>query len=152
MEQDIDTNKYILKFGIAYIIGLIALAAIFHFLDLNGGSGASIGVLIGAAMYSVGKFIEENKRIPNKKEKSKLVWFSLLASWATSIILLIIVVLALEGLGGFSELAKLALKLNVIVIIGIIFFVSAIYFLVLSWCYGGLANKQYEGLRKKGKI
>ncbi len=152
MEQNVEINQYILKFSIAYIIGLVALAAIFYFLDLDGGSGASIGALIGAAMYSSGKFIEENKRIPNKVEKSKLVWLSLLLSWVVSIILVVIFVLVFDGFEGLFELSNLMLELNAIVIFGILFFVSLLHFLALYWCYGGLAKKQCEGLKKKGKI
>lgn len=152
MEQDIVINRYIIKFSIAYAIGLIAITAIFIIFDLDHSSGASIGVLIGAAMYSVGKFIEENKRIPNKIEKSKLVWFSLISSYITSIILAVIVISALDGIQGLTELAKLIEKLNIVIISGATIVVSLIYFVILSWSYGSLAKKQYEGLQKKGKI
>lgn len=152
MEQNIVINKYIIKFSIAYAIGLVAITAIFIIFDLDHSSGASIGVLIGAAMYSVGKFIEENKRIPNKIEKSKLVWLSLISSYITSIVLAVIVISLLDGIQGLAELAKLIEKLNVVIIVGATVVVSLIYFVVLSWSYGGLAKKQYEGLQKKGKI
>ena len=152
MEQNIVIKKYIIKFSIAYAIGLVAITAIFIIFDLDHSSGASIGALIGAAMYSVGKFIEENKRILNKIEKSKLVWFSLISSYITSIVVAIIVISLLDGIQGLSEFAKLIEKLNVVIITGATVVVSLIYFIVLSWSYGGLAKKQYEGLQKKGKI
>ncbi len=152
MEQPIDINKYIYKFSIVYAIGLIALTAIFNIFDINHSSGVSIAILIAAAMYTVGKFIEENKRTPNKKEKSKLVWSSLIVSWVLSIILAIVIVLALNGTQGLFEISKLAEQLNIIVIAVILFVVSLLYFAVLSWSYGGLAKKQFEGLQKKGKI
>lgn len=152
MEQNIVINKYIFKFSVTYAIGLIALTAIFNIFDLDHSTGASIGVLIGAAMYSVGKFIEENKRIPNKAEKSKLVWLSLISSFITSIILAVIVISVLDDAQGLAELAKLLEKLNVVILSGATIFVLLIYFAVLSWSYGSLAKKQYEGLQKKGKI
>jgi len=152
MEQNIVINKYIIKFNIAYAIGLVAITAIFIIFDLDHSLGASIGILIGAAMYSVGKFIEENKRIPNKIEKSKLVWLSLISSYITSIVLAVIVILLLDGIQGLTELSKLIEKLNIVIIAGATVVVSLIYFVVLSWSYGGLAKKLYESLQKKGKI
>ena len=152
MEENIVINKYIIKFSIAYAIGLVVLTAIFNFFDLDHSTGASIGILIGAAMYSVGKFIEENKRTPNKTEKSKLVWSSFFISWVLSIILLIVFIFVIEGMPGLIELTKLAGKLNNAIIFGALIIVSLLYFSILSWSYGGLAKKQYEGLKKKGKI
>ena len=152
MEQDVNINRYIFKFSIAYFVGIIALAVILHVFELEHNSGASIAVLIGAAMYCVGKFIEENKRIPNKSEKSKMIWFSLLASWLISIIQLFIIVLIVDGAPILAELSSLIEKLNITIITGIVIFVSLIYFAILSWSYGSLAEKQLVALQKKGKI
>lgn len=152
MEKDVEVKSYIVKFGMAYTIGLIALSAIFQYFDLDHSTGASIGVLLGAAMYAVGKFIQDNKRIPSKKEKSKMVWTSFLISWVVSILLLVAIVLILGGGRGLGELAQLAEELNITIITGSIIFVSLLYLAVLYYSYGGLAQKQYEGLKKKGKL
>ena len=152
MEQDIDITKYIIKFSLGYVFGLIALAAIFYILDLEGNSGASIGVLIGAAMYAGGKFIQENKRVPNKKEKSKLVWLSLISSWVVSTFFLIAAVLILDGQQGLTDLSLLVEELNAVIITSVLLLVTLLHFAILSYSYGGLAKKQYLGLQKKGKI
>ncbi len=152
MEQSVDLTKYIIKFGITYTIGLIALFLISYIFDLDLGSGASIGVLAGSAVYSVGKFIRDNKRIPSKKEKSKMVWSSFAVSWLVPIFLLFIAVLVLGGGQGLAELSSLAAQANVAIIAGISIFVSLIYLAILYYSYGGLAKKQYDVLKKKGKI
>ena len=152
MEQNINITKYIVKFSLGYVFGLIALTVIFHIFDLDSNSGASIGVLIGAAVYAVGKFIQENKRVPNKEEKSKLVWSSLIISWGVSILLLIAAVLILDGQQGLADLFLLVEELNAAIIAGVLFFVTLLHFAVLSYSYGGLAKIQYRGLQKKGKI
>ena len=152
MQQTTNINKYIINFTLGYVIGLIALTIIFHFLNLENNSGASIGVLIGAAMFSAGKFIQDHKRVPDKKEKSRLVWTSLAISWLVSIVLLIASVLIFDGQQGLNDLSLLIQELNALIITGIIVFLSLIQFLVLSFSYGYLAQKQYTGLKKRGKI
>jgi hypothetical protein len=152
MEQSVDINKYILKFSIAYAIGLVAVTAIFYIFDLNGSSGVSIVLLISAAMYAVGEFIKEHKRTPNKSEKYKLAWLSLIISWVMSILLAVTITVALSGIQGLFELSDLALELNTIIIFVIIFIVSLLNFAILLWSYGGLANKKYKTLHKKGLI
>lgn len=152
MEQDVNINKYIIKFSLAYFIGIIALAVILNIFDIEHNTGASIAVLIGAAIYCVGKFIEENKRIPNKVEKSKMVWLSLIASWLISITQLIIIMILFEGAPILVEISSLMERINLIIVAGVVLLISIIYFAVLSWSYGSLAEKQLLALQKKGKI
>lgn len=152
MKQDVAITKYTIKFGVVYTIGLIVLSAIFYIFDLDHSSGASIGVLIGAAMYAAGKFIQDNKRVPSKNEKSKMVWSSFVILWLVSVMLLLIVVLIIGGNQGLTELTQLAAKLNVAIVVGVTIFVSLVYLAILYYSYGGLARKQFDGLKKKGKI
>jgi len=141
MDQEVDVTKYIIKFGVAYIIGLVVLLVIFGIFELDHSSGASIGVLIGAAIYAVGKFIQENRRVPSKSEKSKLVWSSFIISWLASVLLFIIVVLITSGTQGLSNLSQITTQLNISIIVGAAVFMSLIYLAVLYYSYGGLAKR-----------
>ena len=68
MIPDVKVTQYIFKFEIIYAIGLIAIAAISFVFDLDAGTGATVGLFIASAIYTVSQFIQDNKRIPNKKE------------------------------------------------------------------------------------
>lgn len=152
MAQGANLNRYIIKFSIAYIIGLVALTVVFYFFEFSLNSGMSAAILLGAAMYAAGTFVEENKRVPTKIEKSKLVWLSLVISWTISITLSMVFLLIMGGMEVLIELLYLGGEQNIVILIGALLFVSLLYFLALSWCYGGFAKKQYEALLKKGKI
>lgn len=152
MEQDVKINKYVIKFCFAYALGLVAVFAILYFLDLDGGSGLSFSVLISGGVYAGGKFVEDNKRAPDKQEKSKLVWLSLLSCCGLSVVYSVIIVLAVAGFDGLLYIYGIVKIINFMIILGAFLFVSLLYFLILSWCYGGFAKRQLKNLKKKGKI
>lgn len=152
MEQNISINKHIAKFGAAYFIGISAMSIIFHILEIDQSSGASIAILVGAAMYTVGKFIEENRRVPNKSEKSKLVWLSLLLSIFSSILILLLFIFALDGIQGLRELFGFIEEIDTTTLLIASLVAALIHFGALTFSYGYLARKQYEGLLKKGKF
>jgi len=152
MIQDVKVTQYIFKFGIIYAIGLSAISAISFVFDLDVGTGATIGLFVASAIYTVSQFIQDNKRIPNKNEKSKMVWFSFLVSWVVSVCLFVATLLILDGEQGLIALYELATELNIPIILGIFVFISLLHLAFLFYCYGGLAQKQYNSLKKKGKI
>ncbi|SDG35263.1 hypothetical protein SAMN05216571_110110 [Onishia taeanensis] len=152
MEQDVNINKYVIKFFFAYALVSVAAFAILYFLDIDANSGVSVAVLIGGAMYAAGKFLEDNKRMPSKQEKSKLVWLSLFSCWGLSIDSSIIIVLAMAGFDGLLYIYAIFKSMNFLIILGLFMFVSLLYFLILSWCYGGFAKRQLKTLQKKGKV
>jgi len=152
MKQAVGLNRYIVIFTIAYTIGLIALAALFYFFEFGQNAGASIGVLIGAAMYAGGKFIQEQKRIPTKEERSKLVWQSLGITWLVSVTLLAVTVLALDGEQDWTALTKQLDGFSLGLLAGAGAIVSLVYWWVLSFSYGGLTRRQFEGFLRRGKI
>jgi uncharacterized membrane protein len=152
MENTVDINKYIVKFGILYTIGIVVVTAILYAIDIDGNSGVSIAILMASAMYTAIKFIQDNKRIPNKSEKTKLVWSSLAVSWLLSVILFVALILFMEGFQGLAVISELIAELNTFLLLAILVLVSLIYLALLSWSYGGLAKKQYEKLLKTGKI
>ena len=152
MEQDVKIRKYVIKFCCAYALGLIAVSLTLYFLNIDTNSGASVALLFGGAVYAAGKFVEDNKRIPNKQEKSKLVWLSLFSCWGLSIASSIVIVLAIAGFDGLLYIYAIFKSMNFLIILGLFMFVSLLYFLILSWCYGGFAKRQLKNLQKKGKV
>ncbi len=150
--ESIGIRKYIITYGVCYTIGLVAVIGVLKLLELEGNSGVSIGVLIGSAMYAASKFISDNKRVPNKAEKSKLVWQSFLVSWLVSLILLLIIVASIIDLEEIPKLSEDITQTNIAIIMGATVFASLIQWGILTYSYGSLAKKQYATLVKKGKI
>lgn len=148
MTQDVNLSKYILRFGLFNIALLIGLSIVFSLLEIESGSGVSIGALMGAAIFAVAKFIQDNKRVPTSSEKTKLVWFSYLTSWLVSLLIVsIFVTLTSEHYQVINFM-----KSNPLILIGILAFLTVFYVGVLYLSYGYLARKQFESMKKRGKI
>lgn len=151
-DQGIEVRRYIGKFSIVYIVGTIGFAIVFGLLDVDGNFGLSIGLLMVSAMYAVGQFIKEQKRLPSELEKSSMIWGSLGVSWLLSILFTSLSTILLAAMGEKSEISGYFGELGLFYAIVVIFFTSLLYIGLLSWCYGGLAKKQFAALEKKGKI
>jgi hypothetical protein len=148
MTQDVKLSKYILRFGLFNLALLIGLSIVFAQLEIESGSGVSIGALMGAAIFAVAKFIQDNKRVPTSSEKTKLVWFSYLTSWLVSLLIVgIFVTLTSEHYQVINFM-----KSNPLILIGILAFLTVFYVGVLYLSYGYLARKQFESMKKRGKI
>ena len=147
-ENNIDVAKYVVRFALFYLLAVIAIAIVTILLKLDSNSGSMVSVLVAAMMTSL-KFINDNKRVPSAYEKKKLVWYSFAATWVVSLVL---VVLFLSISGELGAIIDLLSKAGYGLLFGVMLFVSALEILMLYFGYGWLANKQYEGLVKKGKI
>jgi polyferredoxin len=149
VEQGTSIGKYILLFAAAHLGLLIGLGILTAILDIDSNTGVTVGALMGAAILAISKFIRDNKRLPNKKEKWKLVWFSCLASWAVSMLLFIVIV-SLVGEG--AEIMQAISTLGAPLLLGVIAFLTLFYVGALYLAYGFVANKQMEALQRKGEI
>ena len=152
MDQNVDVLNYVIRFSIAYFLLLIVLGVFLTLLNIGGSTGGSIGALLGAVIFAVYKFVEDNKRIPNKTEKTKLVWLSFSASWLISILIMSIVIVFIEGISGFINLVSIFSQLSSVIIIGSSVFISIVYLIALSFGYGSFAKIHIKVLQMKGKI
>lgn len=147
MENSVSVKKYILIFGIVYLLFLIIVNILSFIWHIDLGRVGSI-MLITATMVASSKFITDNDRVPNKSEKYKLIWASLFVA----VLMEIILVLVLAGISNDLELSQLTnifSKVNIFVFIGIVLFVFLLMFLILLFSYGFLANRIFNGLQKK---
>ncbi len=159
MSVPINLKKYILIFVVANCIGSLTISAVFVFFKLSGGAGASIGVLCASSYVVIHKFIMDNARLPNKPEKIRLIIYSSIFCWLTSLLLLFVYLLIASMVypKEFQELLALLSFLRnggfpVFIILLVIVFELIIPVFVLWLCYGFIARKIYETLEKKGKI
>lgn len=150
MSKELSIGRYILKFGMVYMVGIIILSAGFIIFDLSHSAPASIIVLMGAAFFTASEFIQDHERIPNKKEKSMLIWLSLLMSWLVLLILILSAVLFLGGQQAMAEFGNMIRQISVFKLIATITLISLIYLAILFLSYGKLAQIQYSKMRNKG--
>lgn len=149
MEQEVGVVKYVAKFALAFLVILLAVGVVLSLLDMNSNAGITIAALMGAAVYAVSKFIEENRRVPVGAEKTKLVWFSFVAAWLISLIPFgVFASFTAEG----AEMLKTLRTASIPLLAGVIAFLSLFHLGTLWLSYGLLARKQFEALQKKGKI
>ncbi|MFW5427353.1 MAG: ABZJ_00895 family protein [Methylophagaceae bacterium] len=151
MAESIVISKYIKLFSIAYFLFLVVFGVALALLDIDGNAGTSIGSLVASIFIAVSRFVEDNKRIPNKTEKSKLVWYSFFSSWIISLLLFIAVVLFYGGIASFEFIPDISL--DNLITFGVVFFViSLIYLAGIYFCYGSFAKTALKSLQKKEKL
>lgn len=56
-------KPYLIRFSIAYLIGVIVVATAIALFDLKRGSTFNVAILMSSAYYAAAKFVEENRRI-----------------------------------------------------------------------------------------
>jgi len=147
-----DIKPYILRFGITYMTGIVILSVTFIFFNLDHSIGASIAVLMGSALLTVTKFIQNHKRVPTKREKTIFVLTSIILAWIISLLLMVFTALISGGQDAIFDLVNMVLKIGVPIIISTSIFITILYLAVLSYSYGSFANKQYESMKKKKNI
>lgn len=151
MESNVHVGKYVIRFGIVNLLLLVAIAVVLTLLGVDGNSGTSVAALIGAALAAGNRFLKDHKRLPNPSEKRRLTWLSLLAAVVVSLCLLVAFLL---WSGATRELLSMLPPgtYTAAVVLGVLAFVTALHFLALSFSYGFLLKRQYEGMIKKGVL
>lgn len=151
MTSDISIKKYLGIFALTYSVSAIALTAISFWLDLSNNTGTSIAILLVAAMVTSGIFVKDNKRVPSKSERNRLLWGSFGASWLISIILTLIVLALFTNKTEQAALLELMLGLGWIIIGLVVLFVSVLHWFILFLVYKLTAKRQLAALEKKAK-
>ncbi len=147
--NEVKILKYILRFSLIYLVAIILVGTILILLNIDSNSGAKIGALLAAVVMTIDKFLKDNKRIPNKQEKSKLVWGSLIASFIVSS-LVVVPLLILSG--EFSNIIKLISGESSKYFLAAFIFITVIYYLLLTFFYGSFSKSLYKNMKKKGEI
>ncbi len=152
MIKKLSIKQYILKFGTVYTLGIIILAVGFVIFELSHSTAASIIVLMVAAFFTVAEFIQDYERVPNKKERTMLIWSSFLTSWLVIAFLMLAAMLLLGGWQAVTELGSIVSQFDLTKMIGTIAMISLAYLLVLFFSYGKLAQMQYKAMRNKAAL
>lgn len=157
MEQETGVFKYVLRFGLTYMVLSLLVWLLLEVLNAISSLeiniyltlAVTLGALGGAAMFAVSKFIQDNKRIPASQEKSKLIWFSFLTSWLLQILVFFAAIIFLpEGKKMIEDIRSDGF----LFILFLIIFISVFYLGLLSLFYGNSAKKRFEIMQKQGQI
>ncbi|MBW9270738.1 MAG: ABZJ_00895 family protein [Candidatus Thiodiazotropha sp. (ex. Lucinisca nassula)] len=149
MEENVTIGKDVIWFAVINLALTVCFSIALILLEIDSNTSAIIASLVGAAMIAGSKFIQDHKRVPNRSEKTKLVWLSYLTSWLVSLLLLSGFILATsEG----SQLLGMVKSINMGIILGAIIFFSIVILATLSLSYGFLARKQLDDMKRKGVI
>lgn len=152
MSKDLSVRPYILRFGMVYVIGIIILSVGFIIFDLSHSAYASVIVLIGAVLSATSEFIQDTGRVPNSKEKSKLIWLTFLVTWLIFLILVFAAVLLLGGLQGMTEFGNMLSNIGATKLVGAVSIISLVNLLIMFFGYGKVAELQYNLLRNRGMM
>lgn len=152
MSTELSIGRYVLKFGMVYIIGIILLTTGFIIFDLSHSAYASVIILLGAVFFTASEFIQDYRRVPNKKEKSKLIWLSFLMSWLILVILVLAAVLFLGGQQAVAEFWNILRQAGAAKLIGAFALISLVHLTIFFLGYGKIAQIQYNKMRNNGVI
>ncbi|MGD8430151.1 MAG: ABZJ_00895 family protein [Ectothiorhodospiraceae bacterium] len=149
MEKEVPLTKYTLIFGVGYFAALVLVGVAVRIFDIGGSAGATPGALFAGAIIVVSRFLQDNRRPPSRSEKSKLAVLSLVMAWLVSIVLAALAMLLFGDIFGIQELFQTG---GAGIYFGVAAFFSFLYFVLLSFAYGPMAKKNFEAMRRKGKL
>lgn len=129
-------KKYVLVFASAYLVLTVVVATATTLIDFNGGAGLNVAVTLAATLFAGANFVKDQGRAPTLDETKAFSWRALVATWAVS---LVAVVLAVAFLLGPEEknavLRVLAWPMGYLIGLVAALFLSAIYYLVIRWSF-----------------
>lgn len=136
---------YLLVFSAVYTIATILFGCVSIFINVSS-SSSSIPILLAAGFFTSWHFVKREQRIPNKNEKTQLIWGSIACTFIISTIFVFIVAFAL----GQSKIwIELLLNAPIWIWIFAISFMILIEFITFYIGYGWYAKKCLIDLNKK---
>ncbi|MDD5359290.1 MAG: ABZJ_00895 family protein [Sulfurovaceae bacterium] len=150
MEENVNVKKYILIFGLIYFIASLIFIYIETYFKFNRHWFFSIETILGA-MIAVSFFILDNHRIPNKFEKSKLIWQSIVVVIFIDMLIGIVQVFYfnISFAPAFKNLSTASTALASFIIIIVALLVIGIpAYIALFLIYGYYAKSQHKNIEK----
>jgi hypothetical protein len=135
-------RRYVLVFGIAYLVLTVALAVLGEVLEVGAAVGLNIAATLGASFFAAARFAKELGRSPTSGEVGSFSWWGLLAVWVVSLTLVLVAIpLVSSGaeLGAMVKALASPMILAFVLVGGII--LSAIYFFALKWSFSWYAKR-----------
>lgn len=136
----VSVSNCILSFCAIYT-GLIILVQVMTYMfAMDLGSGASIMMLVVAAMGAAMKFTQKHKRAPGTGEKRSMIWLSLISAIFISLVASFLTSLILGGSEGVAEVKEIFASVSMTVWAVVFLLVLALHYVILSVIYGPVAR------------
>jgi len=130
-------KKYVIAFTIVNLVLTAVLALIVSVLRMNGGSGLGAGAAVSSAFLAGWLFFRDYDRAPSGDEKTSFAWKSVATIWVLSL------ALAAVALPFFMSSTDFVRALSLLAswpyggfFVGVLLFVSTIYYLGIRWSFG----------------
>ena len=146
--EPVSVTGYVFIFSAIYAGLMVLVQILVHAFDIDLGSGANSGMLVGAGLGAMMKFVNDHKRPPIKSEKRRLIWLSILSCFGVSVLVGAIALFIVGGSAAFSEISELVGTLPIAAWVGILFGVTILYYVMLRINYGWGARFYYKRLDK----
>lgn len=141
--------RYLLGFGIAYALAVIVVGLVAAFAPIGNNGGLSVAALLVGAVYASGRFVKEQQRVPDRSEKWRLAWGSLLTSVPVSV-MLAGGYLAISGEAQSLEVMVAALsEIRLPIVAAVVVLMLLVHLAVLWFAYGWFASWQHKALVRR---
>jgi hypothetical protein len=120
------------------LLFIISGIEIFFLKESMDNTSSFVASILGASIYNILKFLEDNKRIPYKLEKIKLIWSALFVIWFH---------LLISFVTNYNTI-----KIDYLLSFFMLIIISSILYITLNFIYGYFAKFQYNSMKKRGLI
>lgn len=150
VQKHVTLSRYYLMFAGIYAGALAGVGVLLSVLGFNSGTGANIGILLGAAVLTAGLFLKEQGRAPTASEKHHLSIGSTFAATIVSAIAAagLYAILSTEEKAELSGVLN-SVSLGMFAVIGIVYL--ALSYGVMRVAYGWVAEKMSQKIMIKGE-
>lgn len=132
---NVTIRRYLRLFAFVYFCASIVGDLLIIYFEIDRNIGLSLGMLMASAFITGAKFVMDKKRCPEKEERQKLIWGSLLLSIVISVIVPLLMIYVNVGLEGIKSLAALLAIPQLYWIIAVAI-MTLVYWIVLTLSYG----------------
>jgi hypothetical protein len=131
----VDIKPYLVSYVTIYFVGVVLAHVLTQLFSLGSIAGLSASVMFVSAYLTAAKFIDHQQRLPQPREKWRLIGGSLLLTWAASTLALSAIALVFGGREGLTALANLVDAKGIASAVVVFVIVSGLYLVVLYGVY-----------------
>lgn len=145
-------SSYITRFTLIYMFSLSILMSLTYQIELKDGWVFAVIIIILTARMTNVKFITDNKRLYSKDERMKFIAYSWGMVWVASVIVTVISTYLIAGKEVLNTFLANLSAMPTLNFITTITAASLIIFALLFVTYGFQARREFESLKKQGKV
>ena len=135
---------YVVIFSILYSLFMAGIQLLVNIYGIDPGASSNIVILMVSALVATAKFVYDNKRPPEKVEKRKLIWLSILSSMMISVLFAMLLLAVAGDENVVDNLFRVLASLNGLTWSGILLTVILINYVVFRVNYGLAARVCYR--------